>query len=52
MNGYLNSPLNNIKNVSLNIFTMTVLFYIFMALLGKATLTGWAHDADNYRRDR
>lgn len=31
---------------------MTILFWIFMAILGKATLTGWAHDADNYRRDR
>ena len=54
MNGYLNELLKNINNVSLNIFTimMTVIFYIFMALLGKATITGWAHDADNYRRDR
>jgi hypothetical protein len=31
---------------------MTLLFWIFIALLGKATLTGWAHDADNFRRDR
>ena len=31
---------------------MTILFYLFMAILGKATLTGWAHDTDNYRRDR
>lgn len=31
---------------------MTILFYLFMAILGKATLTGWAHDADTYHRDR
>lgn len=31
---------------------MTILFYLFMAILGKATLTGWTHDADTYRRDR
>ena len=31
---------------------MTILFWIFMAMLGKATLTGWAHDVDNYCPDR
>lgn len=31
---------------------MTIMFWLFMALLGKATLAGWAHDTDTYRRDR
>ena len=31
---------------------MTFLFFIIMAMLGKVTLTGWMHDADDYRRDR
>lgn len=31
---------------------MTIMFWIFMALLGKFILSAWSHDADNYRRDR
>ncbi len=31
---------------------MTIMFWLFLALMGKATLTGWAHDCDGYRRDR
>lgn len=31
---------------------MTILFYLFMAIVYKATLVGWSHDADDYRRDR
>ncbi len=43
----------SVSKVSFNsITTMTILFYLFMAILGKATLTGWAHDTDTYRRDR
>ena len=30
---------------------MTILFYLFMTILYKATLTGWSHDADDYRCD-
>lgn len=31
---------------------MTILLYLFMLILAKATLGGWSHDADDYHRDR
>ena len=31
---------------------MTIMFWIFMAMLGKWTLAGWAHSTDDYSRDR
>lgn len=30
----------------------TLFMYLLMALIGKATLTGWAHDCDGFRPDR
>lgn len=31
---------------------MEILFFIFVYLWLKGTLVGWAHDTDDYRRDR
>ncbi len=36
--------MGSLTNSHLNDNDMTILFWIFMAMLGKATLTGWSHN--------